>query len=179
AEDPKPRAASSARRASDTRPADPRIADPRTAGPASAAPDPHPAILAAAQAGRHEEAADIAAMWESDALRVHGAGSPQAIHWLEVRADLARLAQDPARSCELWIAVARARLARGEEAADDVEAAVDRAHHQWEQLGDPVRARAHASALTALRRQVPGRRPGALEAIQRRLDALRGATTTS
>ncbi|MFJ9038705.1 hypothetical protein ACIRF8_19195 [Streptomyces sp. NPDC102406] len=150
---------------------------PRSAPrPPAQGEDPHVVLLAAAQAGRHGEAAAIAALWESEALRAHGAGSAQAIHWLEVRADLARLAQDPPRSCELWTAVAQARLARGEAPADeDVEAAVDRAHHQWEQVEDPVRARSQATALTALRRQVPGRRPGALEAIQRRLDALAAA----
>ncbi|MFB7992599.1 hypothetical protein ACFC4G_07195 [Streptomyces sp. NPDC056002] len=135
--------------------------------------DPHPAILAAAQSGRHGEAAALAAMWESTALRTHGAGSPEALHWLEVRADLARLAQDPGRSCELWTAAAEARLARGQATdSDDVEAAVDRAHHQWEQLGDPAQARALAASLTRLRRAVPGRRPGALEAIGRRISAL-------
>ncbi|MEB3966562.1 hypothetical protein OKJ48_40985 [Streptomyces kunmingensis] len=154
---------------------------PRTTAAARPADggDPHPALLAAAQAGRHGEASAIAAMWESEALRTHGAGSPQAIHWLEVRADLARLAQDPPRSCELWTAVAQARLARGEARTDeDVEAAVDRAHHQWEQVADPARARSQAGALRELRRQVPGRRPGALEAIQHRLEALGAAPRT-
>ncbi|WP_353940456.1 hypothetical protein ABII15_01825 [Streptomyces sp. HUAS MG91] len=150
----------------------PARAAPAPPGPAPAE-DPHPALLAAARAGRHTEAAAIAARWESEALRVHGAGSAQAVHWLEVRADLARLAQDPGRSCALWTEVAQARLARGETPADeDVTAAVDRAHHQWEQLGDPDRARALAVVLTALRHQVPGRRPGALEAIHRRLEVL-------
>ncbi|MFE5686033.1 hypothetical protein [Streptomyces sp. NPDC056512] len=139
----------------------------------------HPAILAAAQSGRHGEAAAIAAMWESTALRTHGAGSPEALHWLEVRADLARLAQDPGRSCELWMAAATARLARGEvTGTEDVEAAVDRAHHQWEQLGDPAQARALAASLTRLRRAVPGRRPGALEAIGRRISALENVPAT-
>ncbi|MCQ4211670.1 hypothetical protein M4J07_001597, partial [Streptomyces longispororuber] len=148
--------------------------------PAAGGADPHAVLLAAAQAGRHGEAASIAATWESEALRTHGAGSPQAIHWLEVRADLARLAQDPGRSCELWSAVAQARLARGEAPTDeDVEAAVDRAHHQWEQVDDPARARSHARALTALRAQVPGRRPGAAEAIRRRLDVLRTVTPSA
>ncbi|MEU6840287.1 hypothetical protein ABZ930_00260 [Streptomyces sp. NPDC046716] len=148
------------------------VPPPAPAQPEPAA-DPHPALLAAARAGRHAEAAAIAARWESEALRTHGAGSAQAVHWLEVRADLARLAQDPGRSCALWAEVAQTRLARGETPADeDVTAAVDRAHHQWEQLGDPDRARALADLLTTLRRQVPGRRPGALEAIHRRLEVL-------
>ncbi len=136
-------------------------------------PDPHALLLAAVQAGRHGEAASIAAAWEGEALRVYGMRSSQVVHWMEVRADLARLADEPGRSCELWIAVAHARIARGETPSDeDVEAAVDRAHHQFEQVSDPDRARGHAAGLIALREQVPGRRPGALDAIKRRLDAL-------
>ena len=143
------------------------------AAPPTPVADPHPAILAAAHAGRHSEAASMAAVWESEALRTYGPGSLEAIHWLEVRADLARLAQDPARSCELWMACAQARLARRQPTDDvDVQAAVDRAHHQWEQLRDPALARPLAPALVALRRQVPGRQNGALEAVQRRLELL-------
>ncbi|MGW2814002.1 hypothetical protein [Streptomyces sp. NPDC001415] len=138
-----------------------------------ASADPHPAILAAAGAGRHGEAASMAAMWESEALRAYGPGSLEAIHWLEVRADLARLAGEPARSCELWMTSAQARLARGQTTDDaDVQGAVDRAHHQWEQLRDPERARSLAPDLVALRRQVPGRQRGAVEAVQRRLEQL-------
>ncbi|MET7617663.1 hypothetical protein [Streptomyces sp. NPDC005408] len=142
-------------------------ADPQPSG------DPHPAILAAAQAGRHAEAAAAAAAWEQQELRAHGPGSVQAIHWLEVRADLARLAQDPSLSCELWMAVADARLTRQQTTDDpDVEGAVDRAHHQWEQIRDLPRARALAPALVRLRRSVPGRQRGALQVLQRRLESL-------
>ncbi|MFE9369435.1 hypothetical protein ACFYM2_06615 [Streptomyces sp. NPDC006711] len=138
-----------------------------------ASADPHPAILAAARAGRHGEAASMAAMWESEAWRAHGPSSQEALHWLEVRADLARLAQDPARSCELWMSCAQGRLTRGQDADDsDVQAAVDRAHHQWEQLADPERARALTPALIALREQVPGRQQGAVEAVRRRVEQL-------
>ncbi|WP_370740821.1 hypothetical protein [Streptomyces sp. Ncost-T10-10d] len=135
--------------------------------------DPLPAIFAAAHAGRHSEAASLAAMWEGWALRTYGAGSAQATHWLEVRADLARLADDPARSCELWMAAAEARLARQQPPDDPVvEDAVDRAHHQWQELRDPQRARELGPPLVSLRRHVPGRRSGAVEAVQRRLELL-------
>lgn len=156
----------------------PAVPPTPAAAPAQPAePDPHALLLAAVQAGRHGEAASIAAAWEGEALRVHGMRSSQVVHWMEVRADLARLADEPGRSCELWIAVAHARMARGESPSDeDVEAAVDRAHHQFEQVRDPERARGHAAGLTALREQVPGRRPGALDAIKRRLDALSDPT---
>ncbi|MEU0989427.1 hypothetical protein [Streptomyces sp. NPDC005953] len=142
--------------------------------------DPHPAILAAARAGRHSEAAAAAAAWEQQELRTHGPHSLQAIHWLEVRADLARLAQQPGLSCELWMTVADARLAR-QQAADesDVEGAVDRAHHQWEQIGDPARARELAPRLVALRRAVPGRQRGALRVLQRRLEGLHPGHSTA
>ncbi|MFD9802562.1 hypothetical protein [Streptomyces sp. NPDC059071] len=132
--------------------------------------DPHPAILAAAMAGRHAEAAAVASAWESDALRRYGPRSGEALHWVEVRADLARLAGEPARSCELWIAAAQARLGlRQGPDEPDVEGAVDRAHHQWEQIADPARARALGPALVELRRAVPGRHAGALAALQRRM----------
>ncbi|MFI2214982.1 hypothetical protein [Streptomyces sp. NPDC020141] len=141
--------------------------------PPAAVADPHPAILAAAQAGRHTEAAAAAAAWEQQELRAHGPGSPQAIHWLEVRADLARLAREPGLSCELWMAAADARLSREQTTDDpDVEAAVDRAHHQWEQIQDSAGARALAPRLVALRRRVPGRQRGALRVLQRRLESL-------
>ncbi|MET9675801.1 hypothetical protein ABZY68_22295 [Streptomyces sp. NPDC006482] len=133
-------------------------------------PDPHPAILAAARAGRHGEAAAVAAAWEHEALRRHGPRSVEAVHWTEVRADLARLAGDPARSCELWLAAAEFRLALAQPAdAPDVEGAVDRAHHQWERIADPARARTLGPTLIALRERVPGRRPGALAALHRRM----------
>ncbi|WP_234338160.1 hypothetical protein [Streptomyces sp. NRRL F-5727] len=156
----------------------PAAVDPRRAGYGQGAPaepvphDPHPAILSAAMAGRHAEAAEMAAAWERDALRRFGPRSAEAVHWMEVRADLARLAGEPARSCELWLAVAEARLGLRQQPDDrDVEGAVDRAHHQWEQITDPARARALGPTLVALRRRVPGRRPGALEALRRRMHA--------
>ncbi|MFF9144573.1 hypothetical protein ACF1BN_06940 [Streptomyces sp. NPDC014861] len=159
--------------------AGPAPVDPRRAaaygqtGPEEpVAHDPHPAILSAAMAGRHAEAAEMAAAWERDALRRFGPRSGEAVHWMEVRADLARLAGEPARSCELWLAVAEARLGLRQQPDDrDVEGAVDRAHHQWEQITDPARARAIGPTLVALRRRVPGRRPGALEALRRRMHA--------
>lgn len=135
--------------------------------------DPHAAILDAARAGRHTEAAAAAAACEGEALRTHGPASAQALHWLEVRADLARLAGDPARSCELWMAVADSRLRRQQTTDDpDVEGAVDRAHHQWEQVRDMARARRLAPPLVQLRRRVPGRQRGALKLLQHRLEQL-------
>ncbi|NDZ91962.1 hypothetical protein G3I23_41675, partial [Streptomyces sp. SID10115] len=104
-------------------------------------------------------------------LRMHGPGSKEVIHWMEVRADLARFAGDPARSCETWLAVASARLTSGQAPdSPEVEAAADRAHHLWDRIKDAEAVRALGPALVSLRRQVPGRQRGTLLLAQRRLE---------
>jgi hypothetical protein len=93
---------------------------------------------------------------------------------MEVRADLAMLAGDPGRSCETWLTVAAARLAAGQSPEDPaVEAAVDRAHHQWGRMTDATRARELGPALAELRERVPGRREGALRHVRQHLEELR------
>ncbi|MFF5857398.1 hypothetical protein ACFY8B_17460 [Streptomyces sp. NPDC012751] len=144
--------------------------------PAARPGDPHAAISAAVRDGRHGEAEGIAARYQEEAEREHGAGSEQALHWREVRADLAMFAGDPERSCRAWLAVAEARLAAGQPVdAPAVEAAVDRAHHQWGRIEDTARARELGPALARLRLRVPGRRSGALENVQRQLGRLEAA----
>ncbi|CAL9477409.1 hypothetical protein SUDANB70_02966 [Streptomyces sp. enrichment culture] len=135
--------------------------------------DPHAAVSAAARSGRHGDADALAARHERAAALAHGAASEEALHWAEVRADLAMLAGEPARSCRTWLAVASARLSAGQPAdAPGVETAVDRAHHQWGRIEDPHRARELGPALAGLRTVVPGRRAGALDHVQRRLARL-------
>jgi hypothetical protein len=141
--------------------------------PGGFAPDPHVALTAAVQAERHDEADALAARHERDAARTHGPASEQALHWTEVRADLAMLAGDAARSCRAWMTVATARLTVGQAVdAPAVETAVDRAHHQWGRIEDATRARELGPALAELRHRVPGRRAGALRHVQRHLEEL-------
>jgi hypothetical protein len=135
--------------------------------------DPHAAVAACVESGRHGDADLIAARWEQTAVRAYGAASEDALHWTEVRADLAMFAGDAARSCRAWLIVAATRLAMGQRAdAPAVEAAVDRAHHQWGQIGDPERARELGPLLAELRGRVPGRRQGALDDVRRQLRQL-------
>lgn len=139
----------------------------------SPSPDPHAALTAAVQDGRHTEAAELAERWEQSALRQYGPGSEEVLHWMEVRADLAMLAGDAGLSCETWLAVANIRLSAGLSPKDPaVEAAVDRAHHQWGRIGDAVRAGELGPALAHLRQRVPGRREGALSHVQEQLRRL-------
>ncbi|MGW3509913.1 hypothetical protein [Streptomyces sp. NPDC000994] len=135
--------------------------------------DPHTAITACVQAGRHGDADALAARWERAAALAHGAASEDALHWAEVRADLAMFAGDAARSCRAWLTVATTRLAMGQVPdAVAVETAVDRAHHQWGLIHDPERARELGSVLAELRGRVPGRREGALDHVRRQLSQL-------
>ncbi|MFF4832484.1 hypothetical protein [Streptomyces sp. NPDC001315] len=135
--------------------------------------DPHASITAAVQSGRHAEADALAARWQQAAVQARGPASDDALHWAEVRADLAMFAGDAERSCRTWLAVAGTRLAAGQ-APDEpaVEAAVDRAHHQWGKIRDKARARELGPALAELRGRVPGRREGALGHVQRQLRQL-------
>ncbi|MFH8771224.1 hypothetical protein ACIF83_38795 [Streptomyces sp. NPDC085866] len=138
--------------------------------------DPHAAISAAVQAGRHADADALAAQHERAAVRGYGPASDEALHWAEVRADLAMFAGDSVRSCRAWLGVAGVRLAAGQAVdAPAVEAAVDRAHHQWGCIKDAARARELGPALAELRLRVPGRRQGALENVQRHLRQLQAA----
>ncbi|WP_327316501.1 hypothetical protein [Streptomyces sp. NBC_01235] len=150
-----------------------RAEGPRPQAPDRPSGDPHASISAAVQAGRHVEADAIAAQWEQAAAAAHGGGSEEALHWAEVRADLAMFAGDAERSCRTWMAVAVARLEAGQPVdAPAVEAAVDRAHHQWGRIGSAARARELGSALAELRGRVPGRREGALDHVQQQLRQL-------
>ncbi|MGW2048776.1 hypothetical protein ACWCPF_26875 [Streptomyces sp. NPDC001858] len=135
--------------------------------------DPHTAISGAVQAGRHADADSLAARWEQAAVVAHGRGSEEALHWAEVRADLAMFAGDAERSCRTWMAVAVVRLEVGQPFdAPAVEAAVDRAHHQWGRIDSAARARELGPALAELRARVPGRREGALDHVHQQLRQL-------
>ncbi|MFJ8782652.1 hypothetical protein [Streptomyces sp. NPDC102476] len=135
--------------------------------------DPHVQITAAVQAGRHQEADALALAHEQAATRAHGVASEQALHWSEVRADLAMFARDSARSCRIWLTVAETRLTAGQSPdSPTVEKAVDRAHHQWGQVRDKTQAQELGALLAQLRARVPGRRPGALENVEKQLREL-------
>jgi hypothetical protein len=143
------------------------------APPAPPPSDPHAEIAAAVQSGKHAEAAALAERWEQAAVRAYGPGADEVVHWMEVRADLAMFAGDAELSCRTWLAVADVRLAAGQAPdAPGVEAAVDRAHHQWGRIDDSARARELGPALADLRLRVPGRRQGALDDVQRQLSRL-------
>ncbi|EST19647.1 hypothetical protein [Streptomyces niveus] len=136
--------------------------------------DPHGRIAALSQAGHHREAVALALAAEQRAVQSFGADTLAAVHWVEVRAHLASVANDPDQSCALWLHTAQIRLDTLRQAPDtpDVETAVDRAHHQWDRIRNATHARRLAPQLVAQRRRVPGRQRAALDAIQKKLERL-------
>jgi hypothetical protein len=136
--------------------------------------DPHEQITALSRAGRHQEAVALAAAAEQRVVQSLGADTFAAVHWIEVRAFLVSVAQDPGASCLLWLQAAQTRLDTLQQAPDahDVENAVDRAHYQWDRIRDAAQARSLAPQLVALRRRVPGRQRAALDAIQKKVERL-------
>ncbi|AEW92471.1 MULTISPECIES: protein kinase domain-containing protein [Streptomycetaceae] len=154
------------------------LTDP--SGPAGTdAADALRVVRETAGAGRHGEAAAMAAAWEEHARRSHGDGSAQVAHWAGIRADLARMAGDMAGATGLWIAAARARLAGGP--ADDpaLLAAARSAHWCWQQIADPDRARQAGVQLLDLLRSLPALDPRHVAAAEYRLAALGPGATAS
>lgn len=147
---------------------------PRPEEPGSRASGSLRAVLLAAREGRHEQASEAAAAMYAQVARDLGRLAPETLLWMEVCAEVARMAMDPVRSCAGWLAVARARLERGEPCdAAEVEACVDRAHHQWQRIGSTAALVRLAPQMIELRRLVPGQRSGSLADIQRRTERVR------
>ncbi|QCX81868.1 hypothetical protein C9F11_41440 [Streptomyces sp. YIM 121038] len=139
---------------------------------ALAVADPHRAISEASRAGRHAEAAAIAAACEQNALRGHGATSPEVAHWIEVRAFLAFAEGAFDRACELWMRGAVTRLMAEQPESDPaVVEAVDRAHQAWHRVTDTGRIRELGTELLSLRTRVTGS-DGAREDVRQRLARL-------
>ncbi|MEU9253686.1 hypothetical protein AB0D66_17745 [Streptomyces sp. NPDC048270] len=144
--------------------------------PATNVPDdPRPHIHGLATAGRHSEAALLAQAWEEYVHQTHGPASGEALHWVEIRADLARMAGDFRLATELWSGAARARLGSQAPTAAGVHAAAAGALYCWTQLKDPTAALATGPGLIRLLRELPALDPRHLELAQHRLEHLHRA----
>ncbi|MEU5610530.1 hypothetical protein AB0H03_17645 [Streptomyces sparsogenes] len=141
-------------------------------------PDPRPIIWQTAQAGRHNEAAEMAAAWEQHVLQTYGFDSPQATQWAEIRADLARMAGRWTLATQLWIAAARTRLAHQPPDAPEVLNAAKAAHYCWTQIKDQSQARSCGPELVNLLRQMPALDPRHLSTAQQRLGSLQEKPTS-
>lgn len=152
------------------------LARERPGGPlAGGGTDPRPHIHALAVSGRHAEAAALAQAWEQHVLLAYGPASPEATHWAEIRADLARMAGDFRLATRLWTGVGRTRLAHQSPDAPEVRGAAAGALYCWTQLKDRTAAAEAGPELIRLLRALPSLYPRHLELARQRLELLRGA----
>ncbi|MFJ9895877.1 DMT family transporter [Streptomyces sp. NPDC091280] len=89
-----------------------------------------------AHAGRFAEVEAAIRDLETRAVRIHGAKSPEATHWIEVRAEVARIAGNHGLAAQLWLNAARFH---GSAPAPDprrIRDCLDRAHHEWRDTAD-------------------------------------------
>ncbi|MCB5181715.1 hypothetical protein [Streptomyces antimicrobicus] len=142
---------------------------PPDAGPGT---DPRPHIHALATSGKHPEAADLARSWEEYAIQTCGRTSPEATHWREIRADLARMAGDHRQATRLWISAGRTRLARQPSDATEVLAAAAGALYCWTQVSDTDDAAEAGPDLLSLLQALPTLDPDLLTRVERRLEVL-------
>ncbi|MEU8844390.1 hypothetical protein AB0D97_35720, partial [Streptomyces roseus] len=141
-------------------------------------PDPRPHIHALATGGRHQEAATLAQAWEQHVLQTRGHTSPEATHWAEIRADLARMAGNYGSATRLWINAGHTRLERQPPDDPEVLAAAAGALYCWTQLKDQAAARDSGPELVRLLRALPSLEPRLLKLTQQRLEVLEGAVGT-
>ncbi|MFI0218826.1 hypothetical protein [Streptomyces lydicus] len=132
-------------------------------------PDPRPLIWQAAQAGRHNQAAEMAAAWEQQTLHQYGHDSPQATQWADIRADLARIAGRWMLATQLWVSATHSRLAHQPPDAPEVLNSARGAHYCWTQISDPKEAIETGPELINLLRQLPALDPRHVTTAQARL----------
>ncbi|WP_301374301.1 hypothetical protein [Streptomyces xanthophaeus] len=136
--------------------------------------DPRPYIHTLATEGRHAEAAALAGAWEEHVRQLYGFSSPEAVQWVEIRADLARMAGDFLLATGLWMGACRVRLAGQGAAAPEVYAAAAGALYCWSQVRDRASAVESGPELVALLGALPALDPRHLRLAQARLEVLRG-----
>ncbi|MEU5308504.1 DMT family transporter [Streptomyces sp. NPDC021562] len=101
--------------------------------------DVHDGIWRDARLGRLAEAETAIRRLENHAVRVHGAKSAEATHWIEVRAHVAHLTGDGCLAARLWLSAARFHADPPRFDAVRTRLCLERARTEWRSLpDDPV-----------------------------------------
>ncbi|MFG2789098.1 hypothetical protein [Streptomyces sp. NPDC048419] len=95
--------------------------------------DRHEGVIQTAMDGRCSEAADLAALYEREDITTHGLNSPQALAWLETRAQVADLRGDPGQAAQLRATVAR----MGNDDVEWFEKSADSTSPAWHSVPQP------------------------------------------
>jgi hypothetical protein len=93
----------------------------------------HEGVIQAAMDGRFSEAAELAALYEREDIGVHGLNSPQALAWLETRAQVADLRGQPGQAAQLRATVAR----MGNDDVEWFEKSADSTSPAWHSVPQP------------------------------------------
>ncbi|MFI6661941.1 hypothetical protein ACIBL8_41240 [Streptomyces sp. NPDC050523] len=96
-------------------------------------PDRHESVIQAAMDGRFSEAANLAALYEREDITTHGLNSPQALAWLETRAQVADLRGDPGQAAQLRATVAP----MGNDDVEWFEKSADSTSPAWHSVPQP------------------------------------------
>ncbi|GAA4788458.1 DMT family transporter [Streptomyces ziwulingensis] len=94
--------------------------------------DDHSHLYDAAYDGRLDEVEAEIARRERRDIGAHGVRSPEAIGWIEVRADVARISGDSELAARLWTAAARFHADAPRSGPEAVRACLDRARLEWD-----------------------------------------------
>jgi hypothetical protein len=93
----------------------------------------HESVLQAALEGRSDEAAQLATLYEREDIALHGLNSPQALAWLETRAQVADLHGQPGQAAQLRATVAR----MGNDDVEWFEKSADSTSPAWHSVPQP------------------------------------------
>ncbi|MER6917751.1 hypothetical protein [Streptomyces spiralis] len=131
--------------------------------------DPHTLLWSAAREGRFDEVEASIRKLEVRTIRNHGAKSPEATHWIEVRAVVARIAGNHGLASQLWLAAARFHSSPPNRELRAARTCLDQAFHEWGNIEDDRVAASLAPTLRAMYHDDPSYRPDVPDAIDRRL----------
>ncbi|MFE9881143.1 DMT family transporter [Streptomyces sp. NPDC005784] len=131
--------------------------------------DIHAFLWREAHRGRFRAVEATIRRLENEAVRVHGAKSTEATHWIEVRAVVARIAADHVLSARLWLTAARFHSSSARRDLPSTRTCLGHAYQEWCGVTDEDVIDELASALRAMCRQDPYYSTEMLAALDRHL----------
>ncbi|WP_354643315.1 hypothetical protein [Kitasatospora camelliae] len=129
-------------------------------------------IVASADAGAHQEAAELAIALEEKAVAVHGPVAPAVLQVRQVRAHVSRLAGRAALAAEIYREVALTLLRTEGPEHTETQRAATNAEACWRAVKDPAEAISIAPDIIELRAHLPGPDGRKLRAAERHLRQL-------
>ncbi|MEU9411436.1 DMT family transporter [Streptomyces sp. NPDC048281] len=138
---------------------------------AAPADDVYDGIWRDARLGRLAEAEHAIRRSENHAVRLHGAKSAEATHWIEVRAHVAHLTGDGRLAVHLWLSAARFHAEPPRRETVRMRGCLERAFTEWRGLRDDGAVRELGPVL----RQMYASQPHCVREIDARLAACEAA----